>query len=280
MNNVQAFGVREYHDAATPVDKAAEEIVLVGYTIVRDVLNEAQLQSIRAKLDQIYQQQCAEVGGEDRLREINDAFTVRCPLAYDDEFLKVATQPAVLSVIERLLGEYFTLMLQNGILNYPAKGTQQNAGAWHRDLNYQHFTSSRPLSVSALFCIDPFSQETGGTHVLPASHKTEKFPSTDYVRSHETVVNAPAGSVLIFDSMVFHRGGLNTSQNVRRAINHMYTLPLIKPQISFARTLKGKFSEDPFLRKFLGYESEPGESVPQWREVKIGLARQRAKAGA
>src|SRR4051812_27126752 len=113
--NVQAFGVREYQDATTPIDRATEEIALVGYTIVRDVLNEAQLRSIRAKLDKIYEEQCAEVGGENCLREINDAFTVRCPLAYDDEFLQVATQSAVLSIIERLLGEYFTLMLQNGI---------------------------------------------------------------------------------------------------------------------------------------------------------------------
>jgi ectoine hydroxylase-related dioxygenase (phytanoyl-CoA dioxygenase family) len=171
-------------------------------------------------------------------------------------------------------------MLQNGILNYPAKGTQQNAGAWHRDLNYQHFTSSRPLSISALFCIDPFSEATGGTQVLPASHRTEKFPSPDYVRSHEVTVTAPAGSVLIFDSMVFHRGGLNTSPSVRRAINHMYTLPLIKPQISFPRALKGKFREDPFLRKFLGYESEPGENVAQWRQTKLGQARDRAKTVA
>ena len=280
MNDVRAFGVKEYHDSSTEIDKAAEDVTLIGYTIIADVLSSSQLQSVRTKLDQIYQQQVSETGGEERLHEINDAFTVRCPLAYDDEFLQVATQPAVLSVIEKLLGDYYTLMLQNGILNYPAKGTQQNAGAWHRDLNYQHFTSSRPLSVSALFCIDPFSLATGGTQVLPASHKTEKFPSPDYVRSHEIVVTAPPGAVLIFDSMLFHRGGLNTSPNVRRAINHMYTLPFIKPQISLPKALQGKFSDDSFLRKFLGYESEPGENVPQWRETKIAQARRRAKAVA
>jgi ectoine hydroxylase-related dioxygenase (phytanoyl-CoA dioxygenase family) len=278
--DVHAFGVKEYHDASTLIDKAAEDVTLIGYTIIRDVLTDGQLQSIRKKLDAIYERQVTEVGGEEQLHQINDAFTVRCPLAYDDEFLEVATQRAVLAVVEKLLGDYYTLMLQNGILNYPAKGTKQNAGAWHRDLNYQHFTSSRPLSISALFCIDPFSQETGGTQVLPASHKTEKFPSPDYIRSHGTVVNATAGSVLVFDSMMFHRGGLNTSPNVRRAINHMYTLPFVKPQISFPRVLDGKFSDDAFLRKFLGYESEPGENVPQWRQTKIAQAQARTKATA
>lgn len=277
MNDIRAFGVKESQAAETQADKAAEDVTLVGYTVIRDVLSPAQLESVRTKLDAIYQKQIEEVGGEEQLHEINDAFTVRCPLAYDDEFLEVATRRPVLEVVEKLLGDYYTLMLQNGILNYPAKGTQQNAGAWHRDLNYQHFTSSRPLSISALFCIDPFSEETGGTQVLPASHKTEKFPSPDFVRSHGATVTAEPGSVLIFDSMLFHRGGLNTSPNVRRAINHMYTLPLIKPQISFARVLQGRFSTDAFLRKFLGYESEPGENVPQWRKAKIAQVRERAR---
>src|SRR3954471_13584870 len=180
--DIPAFGVKEFHDATTAADKAVEDVTLIGFTIVGNVLTDSQLQSIRTKLDAIYERQTAEVGGEENLHQINDAFTVRCPLAYDDDFLDVATQPRVLSIVQKLLGDYFTLMLQNGILNFPAKGTQQNAGAWHRDLNYQHFTSSRPLSISALFCIEPFSSETGGTQVLPASHKTEKFPSPDYVR--------------------------------------------------------------------------------------------------
>src|SRR5207237_9480197 len=113
-----------------------------AYIAAQDMLSPSQVDSTATKLDAIYQQQIEEVGGEEHLHKINDAFTVRCPLAYDDEFLAIATQRSVLNVVEKLLGDYYTLMLQNGILNYPAKGTQQNAGAWHRDLNYQHFNSS------------------------------------------------------------------------------------------------------------------------------------------
>jgi hypothetical protein len=50
----------------------------------------------------------------------------------------------------------------------------------------------------------------------------------------------------------------------------MYTLPLIKQQISFPKILKGRFSDDPFLGKFLGYESESEESVVEFREKRLG----------
>jgi hypothetical protein len=104
---------------------------------------------------------------------------------------------------------------------------------------------------------------------LNSKHKTEAFPSEDFVLKHEQVVTAKAGTVIIFDSMLYHRGGHNRSSRVRRAINHMYTLPLIKQQISIPRILGGKFREDAFLSKFLGYESESDESVVAFRKRRL-----------
>jgi ectoine hydroxylase-related dioxygenase (phytanoyl-CoA dioxygenase family) len=266
QSSLSVFGVKEFSAASSEVEQRVEEIGMIGYTIVPDALTESELETARRKVDEIYRRQTEEVGGENELKKFNDAYTARALLAYDEFFLGVATNPKVLPIVEALLGDYYILMLQNGIINVPAVGGEQNAGSWHRDLNYQHFVSSRPLSVSALFCVDEFSSETGGTHVLPGSHKMEIFPSEATVLSNERTITAPAGSVIVFDSMLFHRGGLNRSANTRRALNHMYTLPLIRQQISFPRMLGGKFSEDAFLRRFLGYEAETADNVRDWRE--------------
>jgi ectoine hydroxylase-related dioxygenase (phytanoyl-CoA dioxygenase family) len=269
MSVVKTFGVKEFASAATDLERGVEEIKLLGYTIVPNALTAEELVSARLKLDRIYNQQVEEVGGEEQLAAINDSYTARCPLAYDEYFLAVATNPKVLSIVERFLGDFFVLMLQNGVINIPSVGNEQNAGYWHRDLNYQHFISTRPISVSALFCVDDFSEETGGTFVLPASHKTEAFPSEEFVRQHEQVINAQAGAAIVFDSMLYHRGGHNRSPHPRRGINHMYTLPLIKQQINLPRMLQGKFSDDPFLSKFLGYTSESDDSVVEFRRKRL-----------
>ncbi|HZI20738.1 MAG TPA: phytanoyl-CoA dioxygenase family protein [Pyrinomonadaceae bacterium] len=268
-DTLKTFGVKEFTRLASSWDAHVEQIRLLGYTIVPGALAADELAVAREKLDGIYQRQVEEVGGEARLAAINDGYTVRCPLVYDDFFLALATNRAVLSVVERLLGDYFVLMLQNGLLNVPAEGNEQNAGSWHRDLNYQHFVSTRPLSISALFCVDDFTEENGGTSVLPATHKAESFPSEEFVRDQSRPIEAPAGSVLVFDSMLYHRGGLNRTARVRRAVNHMYTLPFIKQQISLPQALGGRFCEDPFLAKLLGYESEPDPSVREFREKRL-----------
>jgi hypothetical protein len=78
--------------------------------------------------------------------------------------------------------------------------------------------------------------------------------------------------------MLYHRTGVNRSRMIRRAVNHIYTLPLIKQQISFPAMLGSNFTADPFLRFFLGYENETDPSVQAWREKKLAAAPPREAA--
>jgi ectoine hydroxylase-related dioxygenase (phytanoyl-CoA dioxygenase family) len=183
----------------------------------------------------------------------------------------MAANPAVAEVIERLLGNYVVLHAQNAIVNRP-KDDEYYQHAWHRDLQYRHFTSSRPIGISALNCVDEFSAATGGTNLLAGSHRREDFPSPEFIERHQALAEAEAGSVLIFDSMLYHRAGVNSSGSVRRAVNHIFTLPLIQQQISLPDALGGRFADDPRLRRLLGYEAPPGTSTLDWRMKKLQAA--------
>jgi ectoine hydroxylase-related dioxygenase (phytanoyl-CoA dioxygenase family) len=111
----------------------------------------------------------------------------------------------------------------------------------------------------------------GATVVLPGTHRIERFPSATVATEIERPVEAPAGSFLVFDSMLFHRAGHNTSTAVRRAVNHVYALPFIGQQISMPDILRGRYADDPALRRLLGYETNPAPSVDDW------WARRRAR---
>lgn len=269
QQTVKTFGVKEFSRPQSEIDQQIEEIKLVGYTILADVLSPAEVERARAGIGSIYQKQIEEIGGREHLEAIGDTYTAMCLLAYDEFFLTLATKPRVIEIVERFLGDYYTLMLQNGIINVPEVGDDQTAGYWHRDIGYQHFTSSRPLGITALYCIDHFHEETGGTYVLPGSHRAEAFPSEEFIRRHEIVVNAPAGSAIVFDSMLYHRGGHNRSSQVRHGINNIYTLPLIKQQISLPKILAGRYADEPYLRKMLGYESETDANVIEFRRRRV-----------
>jgi ectoine hydroxylase-related dioxygenase (phytanoyl-CoA dioxygenase family) len=267
MQGLKCYGITEFTHSTSQLDSYAEELHMNGYAIIPDLLDEATVESLRGKVDEIYKLQKAEVAAFGDLDEINDANVVRALLAYDDSFLDLALQPIFLSIAERMLGKYFILQMQNGIINLPHQKSYQSA--WHRDLNYQHFVCTRSLAISVLVCLDNFSEETGGTRVVAGTHKVEAFPSEPFILKNLHNVTAKAGSALVMDSMLYHCAGDNSSGNVRRAINHVYGLPFIKQQISFPRMLGGKHASDPFLKLFLGYDSESGASVTEWRKRKF-----------
>ncbi len=245
-----------------------EEFSVRGYTVIEGMLTEPELSDIRKRLDEVYNVQVKEAKQNNyTLEEINEQNIVRMPFAYDETFLKLLVLPVVIDYINKIIGNYFILQLQNGIIIIPDEKHHQ--GSWHRDLPYQYFISSKPLSVNALFCIDDFSEQTGATCVLPFSHKMENFPSEQYVAKQSKQVKAPAGSVILMDSMVFHRAGDNSSSAPRRAINQVYVSGILKQQINIPVLLNGKYRDDLFLKMLLGYDAAEPNSVNEYRLRKL-----------
>jgi ectoine hydroxylase-related dioxygenase (phytanoyl-CoA dioxygenase family) len=262
VETLRSYGVNEQEVAADDLAAHAERIRLAGYSVLAGVFSARDTADLAARLDEVLRRQTHEFGSE-RLEQIGDGFTARCPLVDDAAFLTVAAHPLLLALVRLLLGDYIVLMQQNGVINPPQEGHTQ--GAYHRDLPYQHFVSSRPLAISALFCIDPFRAETGATIVIPGSHHAERFPSADVAASLQVSVNAEPGSFVVFDAMLFHRAGENRSGRVRRAVNNVFSVPIIAQQISLPSALNGRYSDDPALARLLGYDSTPAASVADWR---------------
>ncbi len=267
ITQLPQYGIQSSNHHHDRIDYFIEDISHTGYVIIDSGFSSEEISIYAKKLDDVYEMQQQEVGGEENLTLINDANVVRCPLAYDDIFLKLAMHRVLLDIYERMLGANFVLLMQNGIINKPDYEHYQTR--WHRDLNYQHWVCSQPLAISTLFCLDPFSTVTGGTHLLPGSHLKEKFPSEEYVKRHENIVEAKAGSIVIMDAMLFHCAGKNTSNMIRRAVNHVVGVPILGQQISIPDMLDGQYKEDNFLEKFLGYHWQPKQGVKQWRLARI-----------
>ena len=269
-NGPGAYGIVERATPATDAARVAERIRLAGYAVVPSGLSSAEVADLGTRLDRVMARQVEEFGGAERLASIGDALTARCPLVYDEAFVGLAAHPVVLAVCRELMGDYVILMQQNGVIN--PSGQRHTQVAYHRDLPYQHFVSSRPLAVSALFCIEPFTASTGATTMIPGSHRMEQFPSDAVAAELDTAVSADPGSFIVFDSMVFHRAGENRSGRPRRAINQVFATPIIAQQISLPDALNGRYADDPALARLFGYDVSPPRSVTAWRERR--LARQ------
>jgi ectoine hydroxylase-related dioxygenase (phytanoyl-CoA dioxygenase family) len=254
---VSAYGVLIKHAVSDEVEKVVEQITNLGFAVVGSGYTDEAIALISTTFDRAHSEYVAHYG-EDRLRRIDEYNGIRLPLTFDKSFLNLLMNEVVLSVVAKLIQGKFILNQQNGIVNPP--GQKYNQGAWHRDLPYQHFVSSRPIAINALYCVDEFTKENGATYVLPASHKQEAFPSDSFILNNQVQVVAPAGSFVVIDCMAFHRGGVNATVNRRRAVNHVYTIPHIRQQIDIPAVVDSENLDAP-ARDLLGCRDRLPRSV-------------------
>lgn len=253
-----AYGILDNFRTTTSTNPAVEQLRTIGYAVIDSGKTQSEINDIAERFARVSENYVREYGSA-VLESINEIDTIRALFTQGDEvFLQLAMNPTLMSVVKAVIVGKFILNQQNGIINPPRK--QYSQSAWHRDLPYQHFVSSRPLALNALYCIDDFTTANGGTFVLPASHKTEQFPSEDYIRHNAIQIEAKAGSFIVLDCMLYHCGGYNNTSSSRRAINHLFTVPYIKQQINLPKVTAGTLLDSDQMA-FLGYDYQIPDSV-------------------
>jgi len=261
MISSNSYGVLEYHNIKSDVNKVVEQVRMLGYGVLASGFDDKKIKNISEAFNRTQNQYLQKFGYE-RLSDQNEQHTIRAMLIHGEIiFRKLATNPRLMNLVRKLIQGKIILNQQNGIIN-PSK-TKYQQGLWHRDLPYQHFVSSRPLAINALYCVDDFTLDNGSTIVIPGSHKTEAFPSSAFIDSNQVQITAKAGNFIILDCMTYHKGGVNCSNEDRRAINHVYTIPFIKQQISLSRQMEF-FKLNNNEREIFGFENPEPKNIEEF----------------
>ena len=163
---------------------------------------------------------------------------------------------------EAYFGGRYILNSFGGAIN--TRGRTSYAQRVHRDI--RSFSGDMPLLLNTLVMLDEFTADNGATYMLGGSHQRAEKPSDeDFYRGAQRAVG-PAGSVLVFNSNVWHAGGDNTTDRARRSVTPMYCRPFIKQQYDYPRALgydRGD-SLSAHARQVLGYNARVPASLDEW----------------
>ena len=259
--NYQSYFESPKNTLTSDIDRVLEEIDIVGFSIIENVLSVAQIKAFQKAVDDAWRIQVEETGKE-KLKALNEWGTIRALIYYDDIFAELIRHPLVINVVSKTVGETVILHLINGSISFPNDNYHQSL--LHRDFA-KNFISDKMLSINAFWILDPFNEITGATWFVPFTHKVSYTPSEEFVNKHSIQVKAKPGSVIFFDSRIYHRAGANTSNTVRRGINTQYTRPFIKQQIDLPEFLRSKFERESPLGQTLGMWSVPPKSIKEFR---------------
>ncbi|MBE7466483.1 MAG: phytanoyl-CoA dioxygenase family protein [Planctomycetes bacterium] len=211
-----------------------------GYVIVEDFLKRPALDSLLGALDRLVEEKARGLDqdregfnvqrtGDEAGNFANDGKLVQPGLLrkiqeitkYSSEFAALAESPALLDVVEDLIGP--TIYYHSSkIMFKPARhGTPK---PWHQD--YAYWASLKPEQVTCWLALDDATIENGCMQVIPGSHKWgllkhgQKELQVDRRNlplDRVKVAEMKAGSLLAFHVLTFHYSGANTSEKDRRS---------------------------------------------------------------
>ena len=246
--------------------RALEFVQLQGYAAVGGVLDAGMLERIRKAMYKAQDEIKAEVG-QDRLQRAGELGVLRLVAKHDQVFLDLLALPEVLAVVDATVSNTAILHLQNGFILpsfKPGEAPKVFQNRYHMD--FPRVLNGYFMSVNVMLAIDEFRPDNGATLIIPGSHQKAQPP--DFAKAEQLMVPAtcPAGSMLVFDSTLYHAAGPNTSGADRLAINHQFTRSYVKQQVDYVRALGDDvvLAQPPRTQQLLGWYTRVVTSLDEY----------------
>lgn len=218
-HDVRAHDVSDL-DVRAHVDRLDDQ----GFTVVENAVDPRLLTELRDAL--------AEIEAEHQIGYRNTSFegtkTVRIYnlLAYHRAFEQLPVSPMVLPIVEQLLDEE----LQLSSLSAICLGPGQQPQPLHADTNMIPLARPHvPITVNSMWALSDFTEANGATRIVPGSHRFDHDP--EYGKTYKTeCAEMAAGSILIWNSTLWHGGGENRTQQRRDGIACYYCAGWLRQQ--------------------------------------------------
>jgi ectoine hydroxylase-related dioxygenase (phytanoyl-CoA dioxygenase family) len=227
------------------VDDTVAALEAHGYATIPDAISAQQVELARGELERIL---ADTPRGRDDF-EGRKTRRVYALFAKTRALDALATHPVVLSVLDRVLGNYQ--------LSAPAAiaiGPGEVAQPLHPDdAIYPVARPHQELVVNVMWPLQEFTEANGATRIVPGSHRwVDQRPGPD---AETTTIEMPARTALVYLGSVWHGGGANQTARTRLGVVLHYASAWLRPVENHvlavppdaARTLS------PRLQELLGY---------------------------
>jgi ectoine hydroxylase-related dioxygenase (phytanoyl-CoA dioxygenase family) len=242
-----------------------EALRTIGYAIVPSLYDETFLARTRSCMHSVYERIRSDVGAE-RLERAGETGVLRLMFRYDNHFFRFLETPEVLEIVDATVGPTAILHLQNGfILPSAGAGAKKNfQTTFHRD--FPRYLNGYVASLNVLVAVDEFTADNGATLAVPGSHQLAGAPEDGFMTRNAVPLTCEAGSIVVFDSTLWHAAGGNVSGSPRLAINHQFTRSWIKQQIDYVRALGENtiMALPPRTRQLLGWYTRVVTSLDEY----------------
>ena len=190
-----------------------------GYLRLENLMTSEEVAAYVHRLDAL-----ARIEGEDAGKEVHqEQGTIRLSNLIDKDpiFEKCMTSPRLLAAVRHVLGDEFKFSSLNSRAALPGHGRQGLHADWGGAVAPGNY-----FVCNSIWLLTDFTRQNGATRVVPGSHRCGKTAAdvmSDTTSDHPDQVQliGEAGTVVVFNSHLWHGGMKNETESPRRAM-HSY----------------------------------------------------------
>lgn len=251
------------------IDKNILEVKNNGYTVIESVLSGKEINKFKTLIINNLEKRNSNNVSVKVFH--NDAKVVQNLQNKDLEFYDLICHKIVLNFAERLLKEGSYLEKEPFIL---CQSTARNPEPFSEEQQL-HIDSNIPglpfcFYMQAMWVLDEFNSENGGTRFVPGSHKIQSFAKNNFKYDNEEQIIAPKGSLVIFDGGVWHGSSKSFDDKDRWIIINTYCRWFLKQTFDIPRGIPKYIytNLNDFQKELLGFKCVPALNEEE-RETRI-----------
>jgi len=233
-----------------------------GWVRLPAIMDHAFLQEIRARVEQLWEEEGADAGSE--FRKESGARRLANLMDKGAVFERVVSHSCVLEVVRHVLGQDCKLSSLNA----------RSADPWWPHGQPLHCDAGAVADESGfwvcntIWLLDDFTPDNGATRIVPGSHHWRKLPQEELSdartrRPDEILVLGQAGDVVVMNTHAWHGGTVNRTAKPRRALHGFYTRG-DKPQQQYQKSLLRPETQarlSPELRRILALDDPRNDEI-------------------
>ena len=233
------------------VDDYVSHLRMEGWCLVERVIPEERVDVIRDEVEAGHRQATADYeawGGSLPKQQGPNGEPGRSVVAYVPTLASYFADERVLGIAQAMLDPHVRIS-QTEFKTRSPNDTNRDYRAWHTDFPHDLTDRERAgavrmpfpdvtMSLTSLWILSPFGPDSGGTWIVPRSHRDPRNPRSHLdprnpVELHDDIpidkpipgeiqISGPAGSVAIIDSRVWHSNAANPSPRHRVTVLARY----------------------------------------------------------
>lgn len=228
-----------------------------GFIILERVIPTEHLEMLRSQCDRILK----EINEDMNQAQVNiqclnhrDRRYFFCAYNRAKQVHKFIYSDLMAEICRSFLGETAYFFYESYVVKSPKKGMEFS---WHQDSGY--IASEHQPYITCWCALDEVNEERGTIYILPYQEAGTKVKQPHILLEEGGIemvgyfgnasgmpIIAPAGSIVVLSSTVFHRSGKNTSNEIRRAYLVDFSA---EPIMSNEDSTKLYSMAEPFLEK-------------------------------